>query len=200
MGKMFGAVTIVICVCIAPFIAQADGLYTLMRTIMAVINVPILTVILVGIVSKRTPALAAYIALPVGMVSFYIAHFVLKGDFGIVQIHWLHLVGLNFLWMVSIMMTVRYLKPMSKPYEQVYTNQVEVKPWKYAVHASWMIVGLLALLYTVFSGIGILGEQGSAGKVIAALSLVAVLCFVIHRLLNRHSSKQSTTVGVAKEV
>ena len=107
------------------------------------------------------------------MVSFYTAHFVLKGDLGFVQVHWLHLVGLNFLWMVGIMMVVRYLKPMSQPYEQVYTNQVEVKPWKYAAHASWAIVGLLALLYTVFSEIGILGEQGSAGKVMAALSLVA---------------------------
>ncbi|MGF1739180.1 solute:sodium symporter family transporter [Photobacterium satsumensis] len=199
MGKIFGAVTIVICVCIAPFIAQADGLYTLMRTIMAVINVPILTVILVGIVSKRTPALAAYIALPIGMVSFYTAHFVLKGDFGFVQVHWLHLVGLNFLWMVGIMMVIRYLKPMSQPYEQVYTNQVEVKPWKYAVHASWAIVGLLALLYTVFSEIGILGEQGSAGKVMAVLSLVAVCCFVINRALQRHNTKSVSTAEVARE-
>lgn len=199
VGKLFGAVTIAICVCIAPFIAHADGLYTLMRTIMAVINVPILTVILVGIVSKRTPALAAFIALPVGMVTFYMTHFVLKGDFGLFQIHWLHIVGLNFLWMVGIMMVVRYFKPMAKPYEQFYTNQVEVQPWKYAAHASWGIIGLLALLYTVFSEIGILGQQGSAVKVIAVLAIIAVCCFGLNYMITRRQLRKPNSTGVARE-
>lgn len=183
MGKIFGSITIAVCVCIAPWIAQSDGLYTLMRTIMAVINVPILTVILVGVISKRTPALAAFIALPVGMLSFFIAKFVLKGDLGFVQVHWLHLVGLNFLWMVAIMMMVRYFKPMEKAFEQKDTEAVVVQSWKYAGTASWTIIGLLTLLYTVFSEIGILGEQGSAGKVIGVIALVTAICYGIHRFI-----------------
>ncbi|MFA0088660.1 solute:sodium symporter family transporter [Vibrio sp. 10N.261.51.F12] len=178
VGKIFGSVTIGICVCIAPFIAQADGLYTLMRTIMAVINVPILTVVLVGIISKRTPALAAYIALPIGMASFYIVHFVLKDDLGFAHPHWLHIVGLNFCWMVAIMMVVRFLKPMDKPYEQTYTEQVEVQDWKYAKHASWGVIALLAILYTTFSNIGLLSESGSAFKVISVLAVFSLACFL----------------------
>ncbi len=182
IGKIFGAITIGICVCIAPLIAQSDGLYTLMRTIMAVINVPILTVILVGIVSKRTPALAAYIALPIGMISFYVAHFVLKDDLGFAKLHWLHMVGLNFLWMVSIMMVVRVLKPMESAYQQTYTEQVEVQEWKYVKQASWVVIALLAILYTVFSELGLLGQNGSVLNVILALAGFAAFCFAATKL------------------
>jgi SSS family solute:Na+ symporter len=199
MGKLFGAVTIGICVCIAPLISQADGLYTLMRTIMAVINVPILTIILVGIVSKRTPAIGAFIALPVGMLTFYIANFVLKNDFGLFQLHWLHTVGLNFLWMVSIMMVARYLKPMDKPFEQKNIEAVEVQSWKHAGTASWTIIGLLALLYTVFSEIGILGDQGSFGKVISALALVAAICYGIHRVIKSKNEQKSSVAEIATQ-
>ncbi|WP_413284515.1 solute:sodium symporter family transporter [Vibrio sp. MA40-2] len=189
IGKIFGSVTIAICVCIAPWIAQSDGLYTLMRTIMAVINVPILTVVLVGVVSKRTPALSAYIALPIGMLTFFIANFVLKNDFGWFQLHWLHTVGLNFLWMVAIMMLVRYIKPMDTPYQQKATDEVEVQPWKHATTASWTIIAMLAVLYTVFSNIGILGSQGSVIKVAAVLISVAAICYGIHRLIQRKTQQ-----------
>jgi len=195
IGKIFGSITIAICVCIAPLIAQADGLYTLMRTIMAVINVPILTVILVGIVSKRTPALAAYIALPIGMASFYIAHFVLKDDLGFVKLHWLHVVGLNFLWMVSIMMVVRYLKPLESAFVQNYTEQVEVTEWKYVKHASWTVIGLLALLYTVFSNIGILGNNGSLTKVLLVLALFGMFCFVIRKIWLSKTSQSASSLA-----
>lgn len=195
IGKIFGSVTIGICVCIAPLISQADGLYTLMRTIMAVINVPILTVILVGIVSKRTPALAAYIALPIGMVTFYFAHFVLKDDFGFAQPHWLHVVGMNFCWMVAIMMVVRFLKPMEKAYEQSYTEQVEVQDWKYVKHASWGVIALLAILYSVFSEIGLLSENGSAFKVISVLALFALTCYLGTKLWAYIQSHQINKVA-----
>lgn len=195
VGKIFGSITIAICVCIAPLIAQSDGLYTLMRTIMAVINVPILTVILVGIVSKRTPALAAYIALPIGMASFYFAHFVLKDDLGFIKLHWLHVVGLNFLWMVAIMMVVRMLKPMNRAYQQTYTEQVQVKEWKYVTQASWGIIGLLALLYIVFSDLGLLGESGSITQVILAMIAFSVFCFGLKKLWRSLKQNQTSTLA-----
>jgi len=57
IGKLFGIATIVICIGIAPFISTAESLYTLMRTIMAVINVPIFAVLLMGVCLKGLPRL-----------------------------------------------------------------------------------------------------------------------------------------------
>lgn len=187
VGKIFGIATIAICILIAPNISQAEGLYTLMRTIMAVINVPILTVILVGIVSKRTPALAAFIALPVGMLFFYVTNFILQGNFGLFSVHWLHLVGINFVLMISIMMVVRYLKPMDQPYQQEFTKQVDVQQWKYANHASAGVMSSLALLYLVFSDLGILGENGSLLKALGIFVALFAICYLLIKLL---TSKQ----------
>ena len=197
VGKIFSILTIAICILIAPNISKADGLYTLMRIIMAVINVPILTVILVGIISKRTPALAAFIALPTGMVFFYFTKFVLKGDFGLFSVHWLHLVGINFLLMVSIMMVVRYLKPMDKPFEMTFTQQVDIQQWKHAKLASWVVMGALVLLYLTFSSLGLLGENGSMVKVMGVFLALAGVSYMAVRQL---SSKQGKTpVGQVTE-
>ena len=86
IGKLFGIATIVICILIAPFISTAESLYTLMRTIMAVINVPIFAVLLMGVISKRAPALAGYVGLVTGMVFFFVSKFILNGDFGLFQL------------------------------------------------------------------------------------------------------------------
>ncbi|MBK1880169.1 solute:sodium symporter family transporter [Pelagicoccus mobilis] len=155
-GKIFGSILIVVCIIIAPVISQADGLYTFMRTIMAVINVPILTVILFGVISKRGPALCGYIGLPFGMAFFAFANFYLENDFGVFKWHWLHSVGLNFVLMMLVMTIVRYLKPMPEPYVQKESGEVEIRNWRYLGLASGVAVVLLVALYVVFSDIGIL--------------------------------------------
>lgn len=157
-GKLFGMGLVVTCILIAPAIGAAENLFTLMRTIMAVINVPIFAVILMGFISKRASALGCYIALPFGLAFFPFANFFLKNDFGLFKLHWLHTVGLNFLLMLGIMIVVRFVKPIAKPYQQRYTGQVNIEHWKYVKPASSCVIILLIVLYVVFSDIGILGR------------------------------------------
>ncbi len=185
-GKVFGTVLIFVCILIAPSIGKAEGLYTLMRTIMAVINVPILAVILMGVMSKRAPALAGYIALPIGMAFFYIMNFQLKNNYGIFQLHWLHTCGLNLLLMLSVMTVVRFLKPLDTPYEQTYTGEVDISGWKHAWHASWIIIVLLAVLYTTLSHIGIIGTGEKMMRNVAliwavAIAVLAAIFGVLHK-------------------
>ncbi|WP_434362375.1 solute:sodium symporter family transporter [Parasalinivibrio latis] len=181
VGRLFGIVTIGVCILIAPYIANSDSLYTLMRTIMAIINVPILAVILMGVISKRAPALAGYVGLAVGMVFFYTAHFVLGGDLGFVKLHWLNLVGLNLVLMLGVMALIRYLKPMSKPYQATYTGEVDIQPWKYAKQASWVLLTLFLLLYVTLSPLGLTSETGS---MLSVISIVAASMVVIYALFS----------------
>jgi len=160
-GKWFGSILIVVCIFIAPIISQADGLYTLMRTIMAVINVPILAVILFGVLSKRGPALSGYVALPFGMAFFAIARFGLENDFGIFKLHWLHTVGLNMVLMMAIMVAIRYWKPLDQPYVQRSAGVVDTKNWRYLGQGSCFVIGLLIILHAGLSNIGVLNAGGS---------------------------------------
>lgn len=185
-GKIFGAVLIFVCIGIAPSIGKAEGLYTLMRTIMAVINVPILAVILMGVMSKRAPALAGYIALPIGMAFFYIMNFQLDNNYGFFKLHWLHTCGLNLLIMLGVMSIVRHFKPLDKPYEQEYTGEVDITGWKYAWHASWFIIVLLLVLYTTFSTLGIIGTGENLTRNLAliwgiSIAVLAAILVVLHK-------------------
>ncbi|MBK1875351.1 solute:sodium symporter family transporter [Pelagicoccus mobilis] len=155
-GKIFGSILIVVCILMAPAISLADGLYTLMRMVMAVINVPIMTVILFGILSKRGPALSGYVGLPFGMAFFSFAHFYLENDYGFFKWHWLHSVGLNFVLTMLVMLAIRYWKPRETPYRQPDSGAVELFNWKYLSAATVVLVGLLLTLYFTFSEFGIL--------------------------------------------
>ncbi|MBD1572634.1 solute:sodium symporter family transporter [Vibrio sp. S17_S38] len=188
IGRLFGIATIIICIIIAPFIATSDSLYTLMRTIMAVINVPIFAVLLMGILSKRAPAMAGYIGLVFGMVFFYVTHFVLGDDLGFVKLHWLNLVGLNLVLMLTIMAIVRYIKPMDKPYVQVNAEVVDITTWKHGKLAGWLLVLAFVLLYTVFSPLGLTSQTGSMFKVIAATAVGLGIMYVIYKLYKKMTS------------
>lgn len=155
-GKVFGSILIVVCILIAPVISKADGLYTLMRMIMAVINVPIMTVILFGIISKRGPALCGYVGLPFGMAFFSFVNFYLENDFGLFKWHWLHSVALNFALMWLVMLAIRYWKPLETPYRQPESGAVELSHWRLLGVATVVLIGLLLAIYFVFSDFGVL--------------------------------------------
>ena len=192
IGKLFGIATIVICIGIAPFISTAESLYTLMRTIMAVINVPIFAVLLMGVISKRAPALAGYVGLVTGMVFFFVSKFILNGDFGLFQVHWLNLVGMNLVLMLAVMTAIRYWKPMDKPYIQVATNEVEVNEWKHAKLASWILIFAFITLYTVFSPLGLTSETGSWLKVALTISGSMLLLYFVYNSIKKVLANKST--------
>ena len=148
IGKLFGAVLIVVCILLAPLIAEApEGLYTLMRKTMAFFNIPILAIVLMGVLSKRAPAQAAYLAVPIGIIFYGYFGFYKGGDMFGVQVHWLHVTGINLALMMTLMWIVRLIKPMEKPYVQVYTGEVDLTFWKGAKAAGVGIVALVILVY-----------------------------------------------------
>lgn len=199
VGRIFGIATIIICIIIAPFIATSDSLYTLMRTIMAVINVPIFAVLLMGILSKRAPALAGYIGLGFGMVFFYVTHFVLGDDLGFIKLHWLNLVGINLLLMLVIMTIVRYIKPLEKPYVQGNAQEVDITTWKHGKLAGWLLVVAFVLLYTVFSPLGLTGPTGSVLKVLAATASGLAVMYLIYAMYKKVTDKPTPSVELKSQ-
>ena len=163
-----------------------------MRTIMAVINVPIFAVLLMGVISKRAPALAGYVGLVTGMVFFFVTKFILNGDFGLFQVHWLNLVGMNLILMLVVMTAIRYWKPMDKPYVQIETHEVEVNEWKYAKLASWVLIFLFITLYTVFSPLGLTSETGSWLKVVVTISGSMLILYSIYSVIKKISDNKSS--------
>jgi SSS family solute:Na+ symporter len=147
VGQIFGAGLAVVSMLVAPFIMYApQGLFGYLQMVNGCYSIPILTIILVGMFTKRVPAQAAKIALVFGVVSYFISQFVWK-----VELHYLHVMAILFVISTALMLIIGYLRPMATPYEQKYTEQVDITPWPYAKLSGFIIVCAAITTYVVFS-------------------------------------------------
>ena len=145
LGVCFVAMTI------APMLVFAHrGFYNYIQTVNGFFNVPIFTVIVVGMLTRRVPPVAARIGLVFFIVSYGLTQTVFP-----VRLHFLHVLAILFVVTSALMLVIGRLWPMAKPYMPVIDNVVELTPWK---HRHWYAVLLLAamvLIFVLFSPLGL---------------------------------------------
>ncbi|WP_350292802.1 solute:sodium symporter family transporter [uncultured Croceitalea sp.] len=164
-GKRFGLGLAIVSMSIAPFIINFDSLFSYIQQALGSLSVPILVVVLVGILTKKVPALGAKIVLIGGvlmylislliigpnMVSSALANAKAEGITDVTQLavieaeaypHYLHIMGILFVVNVVIMLVVGLIKPKTDIYVPKVTDVIDTTPWKYA----WVVGGLITLL------------------------------------------------------
>lgn len=154
-GKMFGVLLAVFSMCIAPLIANApDGLFGYLQEVNGCYSIPILTIIVVGYLTKFVPAIAAKIAMLSGVVLYSISQFILKpmviangGSYP----HFLHVMAILFVVNVCIMLLIGRLRPRSFAFDQHYTEQVDIQPWKHVLTTGGLISLVVVVIYIYFA-------------------------------------------------
>ena len=165
-GKRFGLGLAVISMTIAPFIIYAkDGLFAYIQESLGSLSVPILAVVLVGIITKKVPAIGAKIVLIGGVIMYLISLLFIgpnmtasamaeaaangitdTGQLAIIKAeaypHFLHIMGILFVVNIIIMLVVGLIKPKTDVYVPKVTDVIDTTPWKYA----WVVGGLITLL------------------------------------------------------
>ncbi|MEC8905718.1 MAG: solute:sodium symporter family transporter, partial [Verrucomicrobiota bacterium] len=132
-----------------------DGLFDLMKNLAALYNIPLLAVVLMGIFNKRVTSAGAMAAIIIGFVFWgYFGLYKENNLFGY-EMHWLHLAAINFVLISAIMVVMAKIKPREKAYEQAYTNDVDITPWKWAKACGIIILVLIALMYWGMSFFGV---------------------------------------------
>ena len=150
-GKLFGIVLAIFSMIIAPSIANApEGLFSYLQEVNGCYTIPILTIIVVGYLTKYIPAVAAKISVLAGVSLYSFSQFYLKGvvesnngDYP----HYLHVMAIIFLFNCGIMFLIGALKPRAVPFQQVYTRQVDITPWSKARIAG---IGILLIVLSVY--------------------------------------------------
>ena len=66
-------------------------------------------------------------------------------------IHEFHFLGLVFALIVIIMLGIGAAKPREEPWQMVYTNEVDLTPWKGAKWTSLTLVTLVVCIYAFFA-------------------------------------------------
>lgn len=174
-GKTFGIGLAILAMFIAPAIANApEGLFGYLQEVNGCYSIPIFTIIIVGYLTKHVPAIAAKIAIGLGVILYSISQFVLKPRMaasalaeakasGITDAtalsdietlaypHFLHVMAILFVMNVLIMLVIGWMKPRKEAYVQKYTEQVDITPWKY-VHQTGIAITLIVIsIYVYFS-------------------------------------------------
>ncbi|CAL2094460.1 Uncharacterized symporter YidK [Tenacibaculum sp. 190524A05c] len=173
-GKTFGVLLAIAAMCIAPFLSSLESIFSYLQQVNGVYSIPILTIIFVGFVTKKVPAIAAKIGLLTGSILYIISEFVMRPNFvnsalekaklsgvtgedalSIVKAdaypHFLHVMAILFALNTIIMLLIGKFKPKTIPYEQEESGLVDDTPWKYTKQVGLIICIIVILTYIYFS-------------------------------------------------
>ncbi|MDB5015065.1 MAG: sodium solute transporter superfamily [Daejeonella sp.] len=151
ISKKFQIIIAAIGICIAPFIMLfKGGFYTYIQMLSGFFSIPIFTVLIVGFVTRKVPAIAA----KVGLVFFIVTYALLILVFH-PPLHYLHLLAILFVITTVIMLVIGRVFPMKIPYAPSFHSVIDVKPWRYRYFASLLLIILMCLMFVLFSPYGI---------------------------------------------
>ncbi|OLS35444.1 solute:sodium symporter family transporter [Bacillus sp. MRMR6] len=157
ISKIFGTIIALVSFFISPMLMNApDGLWDLIRRFTGFFNIPIITIVLVGLLSKRIPALAAKVVIGFHVITYYMLVWGLNQLFGVqVTINFIYIYAILFCIEVAIMMVIGKKRPMKVPYIFKSNAQVSLQPWKYSLLVTVTLLTLIVMTYIVFSPIGL---------------------------------------------
>ncbi|QTE21760.1 solute:sodium symporter family transporter [Polaribacter cellanae] len=151
-GKIFGIILAIAAMFVAPLIADAGSLFDYLQKVNGIYSIPILTIIIVGYLTKYVPAIAAKIGLVSGCL-LYIAYLIIDvySPEVFASLHFLDICAILFILNVLIMLVIGKLHPRKEPFIQEYTKQVDITPWKYTTHTGIAICLIVVAVYVYFA-------------------------------------------------
>lgn len=151
VGKKFGIFLAVFSMGIAPFLYYAsDGLFGYLQEVNGAYSVPILSIILIGFLTKRVPAIAAKVGL-IFSFTFSVIYIILNKGFEMDLPHFLHMQFITFTLTIILMLVIGKVKPRPTDYVLEDTKDVDLTPWKYVKPIGIVICFVVIGTYLYFS-------------------------------------------------
>ena len=122
--------------------------------------VPIFAVVLIGMLTRYVPAMAANLALFVGFAAIAIGYFVpgvsayIGPESG--QLHPFHFLGVVFASLIVLMLLIGRLKPRNTPWVQHASGDVDLTPWPLAKPIGLTLLAFVFSLYAYFADFSVL--------------------------------------------
>ena len=140
---------------VAPLLQFApDGLWQIIRIFTGFYNIPVITIVIVGLFTNHVPALGAKVVIGFHVIAYGLLKFVLDD---VVTVHFIHLYGILFVAEVLIMLVIGYFFPVSTPWTYQNIEKVDMQPWRLRVPCATTLISCVIGLYLLFSPLGIVG-------------------------------------------
>jgi len=143
IGRSTSSILAFFAIISAPLVAGApDGLYQLLQQLNGIFFIPIASIMLAGFFWKKISATGAKSALIFGLAFYIFTTFIIKVD-----IHFIHIWGIEFVLNMMIMYVVSHFYP-GKVYDyRSEAPKIEMKGWKYTYVLSAALVIITIMIY-----------------------------------------------------
>lgn len=191
VGRLFGLVVAVVSVLVAPWIANApDGLYSWMKQLNGIYNVPLVTIVIMGFFFPRIPAIAAKAALLFGIVSYIVINYLVN-----IHIHFLYVLFITFCINVALMLLIGWLKPRDTAFRFQDAFAVDMNPWRHTKIAS---LGVLFAMIGVYAGLAQFG--GYPTHMLTIICYLIVAAVVVYLIYSGIRAKRAAPIVYASDV
>jgi SSS family solute:Na+ symporter len=149
IGKWVSFLLALFAISVAPFVGDApEGLYQLLQQLNGIFFIPIASVIAAGFLFPRVSARGALAGLLFGLVFYVVANYLLEVD-----LHFVHLWGIEFVLNIGVMHAVSALRPPIARFLIEDAGKVDIKPWKHARAFSAFLVVFTIVLYLLLGNV-----------------------------------------------
>ncbi|MEO1047641.1 MAG: solute:sodium symporter family transporter [Pseudomonadota bacterium] len=140
---------------IAPMLTFAsEGLFQVIRKFTGFYNIPTIAIVMVGLFTRRVPALGAKIVIVFHVVAYGLLRFALED---VVTLHFIHQYAVLFVIEVGIMLACGALAPREEEWQFTRNEQVDMAEWRFAKPLAATLLSCVVATYLLFSPIGVVG-------------------------------------------
>lgn len=159
VGKIASLAFSLVSIVIAPLLLHTpNGIFDLMRRFTGFYNIPIITIVLVGFLTRHVPALGAKIVLVFHILAYGLYTFTPLQT--LIPLHYIHVMGALFVIEVAIMLLAGRLRPVAWVEAAVLPAKIPMEKWRYALPASVIMMAVLISLFMTLSPLGLAAKEG----------------------------------------
>jgi len=155
-GKVFGWAIAVFSMSLAPLLAGQASIFSYLQKMNGIYFIPIFAVVVVGMLTRRVPPLAAKVGLLAGFALIAAGYFIPPFAMIVESMHDFHFLGIVFTYLVVLMLVIGELRPSAEEWHQVDVKAVDMTPWVHARRVGVVLVLLVLTIYVVFADLSVL--------------------------------------------
>lgn len=176
---------------VAPLLQFApEGLWQIIRIFTGFYNIPVIAIVMVGLFTKRVPALGPKIVIVFHIIAYGLFQFAFNDVLGI---HFLHLYAILFIAEVGIMLAIGHFYPTEQPWAYAAHNKVDMHPWRFAIPCATTLMSCVIALYLLFSPIGLV--DGLSAAFWPLIMLLVALNTLVWWWIARHDTPALLLMG-----
>lgn len=143
VGKVTSVALALLAIMSAPLVAGApDGLYQLLQQLNGIFFIPIASIMIGGLFIPQVSAMGAKVALVVGLSFYLLTTFIFSVD-----IHFVHIWGIEFVLNMLIMWLVSMKFPNTSKKEPIEKPHIQLDQWKYTKPFGLVLVLIIIIIY-----------------------------------------------------